>query len=143
MEKLGFAANTILFGVGAFSFSAMVTEEDGMVVLTRDTFGFAMKATHCIINGKEYTIQKDPKTDKGSLKKSHRGCVLVYWNGKEYVCRDGYTREQLEGDYYDMSHKAMSPLKEIQSLTTVFKDGQLYNEETFEQIRDRLHNGMF
>ena len=141
LEKLGFAANTILFGVGAFSFSAMVTEEDGMIALTRDTFGFAMKATHCIINGKEYTIQKDPKTDKGNLKKSHKGCVLVYWNGKEYACRDGYTHEELkDGFYYDMANKCETPFKEIQCLTTVFENGKLCNEETFEQIRNRLHN---
>ena len=74
------------------------------------------------------------------MKKSQKGCVLVYWNGKEYAYRDGYTWDELKnGTYYDMSHKCEAPFKEIQSLTTVFKDGKIYNEETFEQIRNRLH----
>ena len=126
LEELGFAANTILFGVGAFSFTAMCTPEDGMVCLTRDTFGFAMKSTHCVIDGKEYTIQKDPKTDKNNLKKSHKGlCVVTKANG-EFICHDGYTSENIPNN---------------NELTTVFKDGELVRKDTFMDIRERMYGG--
>ena len=128
LKDLGFAANNILFGVGAFSFTAMCTPEDGMVCLTRDTFGFAMKSTHCVINGKEYTIQKDPKTDKGSLKKSHKGlCHVTKENGK-FVCHDGYTSDTIP---------------ENNLLQPVYKDGRMVHRYCFAEIRDRLHGGQF
>lgn len=128
LESLGFAANTILFGVGAFSFTAMCTPEDGMVCLTRDTFGFAMKSTHCIINGKEYTIQKDPKTDKNNLKKSHKGLCFITKENEKFVCYDGYTSETIPSGNL---------------LKTVFKDGKLVKEYTFAEIRNTLHGGKF
>ena len=124
LENLGFAANTILFGVGAFSFTAMCTSDDGMVCLTRDTFGFAMKSTDCVVNDKEYTIQKNPKTDTNHLKKSHKGLCCVTKENDQYVCHDGYTSETIPEDNL---------------LTTVFKNGQLIKEDTFMDIRNRLN----
>ena len=104
----------------------MCTPEDGMVCLTRDTFGFAMKSTDCVVDGKEYTIQKDPKTDKNNLKKSHKGlCCVVKENGK-FVCHDGYTAETIPDN---------------NELTTVFKDGKLVREDTFMDIRERIYGG--
>lgn len=126
LEKLGFASNTILFGVGAFSFTAMCTPEDGMIVLTRDTFGFAMKSTDCVVDGKEYTIQKDPKTDKNNLKKSHKGLCCVVKEDDKFVCHDGYTAETIPDN---------------NELTTVFKDGKLVREDTFMDIRERIYGG--
>ena len=124
LEKLGFAADTILFGVGAFSFTAMCTPKDGMVCLTRDTFGFAMKSTDCVINGKEYTIQKNPKTDQNHLKKSHKGLCCVTKDGDDYVCHDGYTSETLPADNL---------------LRTVYRDGQFVRTTNFADIRERLN----
>lgn len=124
LEKLGFAADTILFGVGAFSFTAMCTPEDGMVCLTRDTFGFAMKSTDCVINGKEYTIQKNPKTDQNHLKKSHKGLCCVTKDCDDYVCHDGYTSETLPADNL---------------LITVYRDGQFVRTTNFADIRERLN----
>ena len=124
LEKLGFAADTILFGVGAFSFTAICTPEDGMVCLTRDTFGFAMKSTDCVINGKEYTIQKNPKTDQNHLKKSHKGLCCVTKDGDDYVCHDGYTSETLPADNL---------------LITVYRDGQFVRTTNFADIRERLN----
>lgn len=124
LEELGFAADTILFGVGAFSFTAMCTPEDGMVCLTRDTFGFAMKSTDCVINGKEYTIQKNPKTDQNHLKKSHKGLCCVTKDGDDYVCHDGYTSETLPADNL---------------LMTVYRDGQFVRTTNFADIRERLN----
>lgn len=124
LEKLGFAADTILFGVGAFSFTAMCTPEDGMVCLTRDTFGFAMKSTDCVISDKEYTIQKNPKTDQNHLKKSHKGLCCVTKDGDNFVCHDGYTSETLPADNL---------------LRTVYRDGQFVRTTNFAEIRERLN----
>lgn len=126
LDVLGFAANCITFGVGAFCFTSMF--EDGrMVVLTRDTFGIAMKATYGVIDGKEYFIYKDPKTDTGHLKKSHKGCCRVYKDGNELKCEDGF---------YGMVDENDTLLK------TVYKDGKLVVDEDFETIRQRVNGGM-
>ena len=53
LEKKGFASNNIIFGIGSYTFNFS----------TRDTLGFAMKATYGEINGKGIKIFKDPKTD--------------------------------------------------------------------------------
>ena len=124
LEHLGFAADTILFGVGAFSFTAMCTPDDGMVCLTRDTFGFAMKSTDCVIDDREYTIQKNPKTDQNHLKKSHKGLCYVTKEDGKFVCYDGYTSETIPEDNL---------------LITVFKDGKLVREDIFKNIRNRLN----
>lgn len=126
LEKRGFAANCINFGVGAFCFSAIV-EDKKLIAVTRDTFGIAMKATYGIIDGKKLMIYKDPKTDTNNLKKSHKGCCEVYYdeNGK-LACKDGLM---------DMSENTV--------LETVFKDGQLVKEYTFTEVRNILHGGNF
>lgn len=124
LEKRGFAANCIAYGVGAFCFSAVV-ENGKLIVVTRDTFGIAMKATYGMINGKKLMIYKDPKTDTSKLKKSHKGCCEIYTdeNG-ELMCRD---------ELLDMSENTL--------LTTVFQNGELVREDSFMDIRERLYGG--
>jgi len=122
LEKCGFAANCIAYGVGAFCFSAIV-ENGELIVATRDTFGIAMKATYGVINGKKLMIYKDPKTDTSKLKKSHKGCCEVYTNENgELMCRD---------ELLEMSNNTL--------LKTVFEDGKLVKEDTFLDIRERLY----
>lgn len=65
----GFASCNIVFGIGSFTYQ----------YLTRDTFGFAMKATAAVINGEHKELFKDPKT--GSGKKSARGYLRVEKDG--------------------------------------------------------------
>lgn len=125
LEELGFAADCISFGVGAFCFSAMF-EDNNMIVLTRDTFGIAMKASYGVIGDKEYFIFKDPKTDTDKLKKSHKGCCRVYEENGILMCQD---------QLYGMTDNTL--------LETVFKDGKLIKEENFNTIRNRLHGGEF
>jgi len=136
LEELGFAASCIVFGVGAFCFSATFEESfedtlDGtskstkMIVHTRDSFGVAMKASYGVIDEQEVFIYKDPKTDTDGLKKSHKGCCQVYEEDGDLKCKD---------HLYGMIDESETLLK------TVFKDGKLYNETTFMEIRERLHN---
>ena len=81
-----------------------------------------MKATYAVINGKEYFLHKDPKTDESHLKKSHKGCCRVYKENGELKCED-----QLRG----MSNDTL--------MRTVFKDGKLIIEENFKEIRERMY----
>lgn len=124
LEKLGFAANNIVYGIGAFCFSAII-ENENMIVVTRDTFGIAMKASFGIIDGKKVMIYKDPKTDTNHLKKSHKGCCRVYKNSNgELICEDGLL---------EMSNDTL--------LNTVFKNSNLIIEDDFLSIRNRLYEG--
>lgn len=128
LKELGFAANCITFGVGAFCFSSFF-EQDKLVVLTRDTFGIAMKATFGEIDDKKYFIYKDPKTDTEHLKKSYKGCCAVLSDGNGgFVCKDEFD--------------AMVP-EDQTMLKTIYKDGNLIKEETFENIRERLRDEIY
>jgi len=113
MEKMGFCSSNIIFGVGSYTYQ----------YVTRDTFGFAMKATSAVINSKRVAIWKDPKTADGS-KKSARGLLYVEW---DYECA--------KFKLYDNVTEATEIAGE---LTTVFVDGQLCNLTNLGKIRENL-----
>lgn len=84
MEAEGWASANLVFGVGSYTYQ----------YLTRDSLGFAMKATWGRRAGKEVFLFKDPKTDSGT-KKSARGRVAVV-DGKLI---DGlYFKDVVDGD---------------------------------------------
>jgi nicotinamide phosphoribosyltransferase len=111
MENKFFALTNLVLGIGSFSYS----------LLSRDCLALACKATFCIVNGKSIEIYKDPKTVTGTPKKSHRGLIRVVTDedGKYHVI-DRCTLEEEEND---------------NELKTVFEDGKLVREFTFEEIR--------
>lgn len=78
----GFASSNVVLGLGSFSFQ----------YVTRDTFGFAVKATHVTINGEDKAIFKDPKT--GSGKKSAKGLIAVVREGDSLVLKDNLSRDE-------------------------------------------------
>jgi nicotinamide phosphoribosyltransferase len=82
--------------------------------VTRDTMNFAMKCSAAKINGEWVDVYKDPITDSG--KRSKRGRVTLYQN------RDGRYRSGVE-DW------------EKSALVTVFENGELKNEISFEEVR--------
>lgn len=109
LKAKGFASSNIVFGVGAQTYQKN----------TRDTLGFAMKATSITINGVEKAIFKDPKTDDG-LKKSQKGRVKVL-SSEHYI--DGLTAaDDFSGDLLEL----------------LFEDGKLIKQTTFDQIRHNL-----
>ena len=112
LEAKGFAATNLVLGIGSFTYQNR----------TRDSLGFAMKATYCEIEGQGKEIFKDPKTVTGMPKKSHRGLLMVVTdeNGKFKVV-DRVTREQ----------EASTENK----LETVFRNGELVKEVTLADIR--------
>ena len=125
LAQLGFAATNVVFGVGAFCFHALFSPDNTFTVLTRDTWGMAMKATWGMFGGKEVPIYKDPKTDNG-LKKSQKGCCAIEYDvsGERFTCRDGF-------------HEWVSDDDTL--LLTVFEDGAMPKEQTFQEIRARLY----
>lgn len=128
LEKRGFAATNVVFGVGAFCFHALFDEDNNMTVITRDTFGMAMKATYGVFGDKKLFIYKDPKTDDGNLKKSHKGCcqVIRYTDGESdfFVCNDQGLEYCNEG---------------ATELKTVFRDGKIVRTQSLQDIRKRLY----
>lgn len=132
LHSMQFAANNVIFGVGAFCFTA-IFEGDKMIVNTRDTYGVAMKASYGVFlkgNGelREVMIYKDPKTDTSKLKKSHKGLVFVEKTEDGFKYTDGMlSREYNE---YGKTH--------TDAMRVVFEDGRMYNRETFTTIRERL-----
>ena len=112
LEAKGFASSNVVFGVGSFTYQYN----------TRDTFGFAMKATWGAVNGEGRMIFKEPKTDSG-LKRSARGLLRVERDAQgELQLHDEQTWEQ----------------EKTGELKTRFLDGKLYNVDHFEPIRQRL-----
>ena len=126
LEKLGFAATNVVFGVGAFCFHALFSPDNKFTVLTRDTWGMAMKATYGVFGGKEVPIYKDPKTDNGGLKKSQKGCCRVVYNLTTglYECIDGFSAWVDDG---------------MTCLETIFRNNTWVKGYTFAEIRQRLY----
>lgn len=120
LEEKGFSSGNVVFGVGSYTYHYM----------TRDTLGFAMKATHVVVEGREIPIFKDPKTD--SKKKSAKGYLAVEktFNAAkdcvEYVLHNDVTfEEQASKD---------------SELKLMYKDGEWIRRTTLTEIRERLAN---
>jgi nicotinamide phosphoribosyltransferase len=108
LQDKGFASSNVVFGIGSYTYQ----------YVTRDSFGFAMKATYAEINEAGVELYKDPVTDSGT-KKSAKGLLRVEKEGNNFVLYDQQTKEQ-----------------EAQGcLQTVFKDGQMIKETSLEEIR--------
>jgi nicotinamide phosphoribosyltransferase len=114
LEKKGFAAGNVVLGVGSYTYQ----------FLSRDSFGFAMKATWGQVAGEPRNIFKDPVTDDGA-KKSAKGLLRIERQGDEFQLFDQQTREQEESG----------------ALRTVFEDGRLTTEVTLDEVRARLAAG--
>lgn len=115
LYKKGFATTNVVFGIGSYSYQ----------YATRDTFGFAVKATYAIVNNEERMLFKDPKTDSG-IKKSQKGLVVVNKdNNGKFFFEDNF----VDNDEY----KSKTNL-----LETVFVNGDLIKETSLDEIRTKL-----
>lgn len=115
LYKKGFATTNVVFGIGSYSYQ----------YATRDTFGFAVKATYAIVNNEERMLFKDPKTDSG-IKKSQKGLVVVNKdNNGKFFFEDNF----VDNDEY----KSKTNL-----LETVFVNGKLIKETSLDEIRTKL-----
>ena len=127
LEAKGFASTNIVLGVGSFTYQFN----------TRDTFGFAMKATYVELEVPKFgefadqglnteivgrEIFKDPITDDGT-KKSATGLLCV-------VSEDGGPLELIDKVNWGLENKGL--------LQTIYKDGEFHNQTTLTKIRNKL-----
>lgn len=107
----------MVFGIGSYTYE----------YVTRDTYGFAMKATAVKRAGVWHDIFKNPVTDDGG-KKSHKGIPLVYRTEESteekprYFVKEGGTLEGLDNCAFRQ----------------VYANGDLLIDEDFETIRKRV-----
>lgn len=140
LKAKGFASTNVVFGIGSFTYQYN----------TRDTFGFAVKATYgevfvtdipetarlgdiVVLNGERGVIEarelyKDPVTDDGT-KRSAKGLLQVY----QTVGAHGKSRPQLK-DQCTWEEEKQGLLE------TVFLNGTLVKKQTLAEIRERLKN---
>lgn len=112
LEAAGFASSCIVFGVGSYSFQGS----------TRDTFGFAVKATSSVIGEKRIAIFKQPKTD--SKKNSAKGLLFVGRNSEGYYLVNDVSPEE--------------EASEENLLKTIYKNGAFVRRTSLQEIRERL-----
>lgn len=116
LENAHMAACNLVLGVGSFSYQ----------YASRDSLGFAIKATACVINGELKEIFKHPKTDDGT-KNSLKGLIAVYQDdkGKYYAVDQVSEKEEQEG-----------------CLETVFLNGILTKDYSLSEIRKRINESI-
>ncbi len=87
LQALGYASENVVLGIGSYNYQ----------YVTRDTHGFAMKATFGrTTSGGDTEIFKAPKTDDGT-KTSAKGLLRVDRVNGELVLRQGVTRDEEDG----------------------------------------------
>lgn len=113
LKLKGFASTNMVYGIGSYTYQYN----------TRDTLGFAMKSTLCVVNGDEKKIFKDPITDDGT-KKSATGAVAVFADdsGKLFYKDELFLSEAEDG-----------------LLELVFEDGVLLRDQSLAEIREILN----
>ena len=121
LEAKGFASTNVVLGIGSFTYQYN----------TRDTFGFAMKATYVEVNKPKFAgdfnpegreIFKDPITDDGT-KKSATGLLCVK---KDMV------------DKYYLIDKVTWEGEQTGEFKTIYSNGNFYNQTTLTEIRGKL-----
>jgi nicotinamide phosphoribosyltransferase len=112
LKAKGFASTNIVFGIGSYTYQ----------YVTRDTDGFAVKATFARVNGEDREIFKAPKTDDGT-KKSAKGLTAVFRDeaGELYLKDQATWRDVLNCEF-----------------EFVFDDGELMRDTTFDAVKERL-----
>jgi nicotinamide phosphoribosyltransferase len=111
LEAKGFASTNVVLGIGSFTYQYN----------TRDTFGFAMKATYVEVNGEGREIFKDPITDDGT-KKSATGLLRITTGEDGYKLVD---RQTWAGENASI-------------MNSIYVDGEFHNTTTLSEIRERL-----
>ncbi len=118
VNELRLSPFNVVFGIGSYTYE----------YVTRDVFGFAMKATAIKRGDKVIPIFKRPATDNGN-KYSHRGIPAVYEydskdGSKTYICKEGIDPAALDNCAFEK----------------VFSDGRLLVDNSFQKIRQRARN---
>lgn len=115
LKAKGFASTNVVLGIGSYTYQYN----------TRDTFGFAMKATYGEVDGDGREIFKDPITDDGT-KKSAKGLMQIV----------------IENDTYKLNDQVNWETEKTGELKEIFRDGKLLVDWSLGEIRQHVkHNG--
>lgn len=109
----GYASTNVVLGIGSYTYQCV----------TRDTFGFAVKATSAVINGDQVAIYKNPVTDDGT-KKSAKGLIKLIQGPTGILMQENVSREEFTS--------------RDNLLQIVYKDGILARNNTLKEMRKRL-----
>ncbi|KIQ25118.1 nicotinate phosphoribosyltransferase [Flavobacterium sp. MEB061] len=115
LKEKGFASTNVVLGIGSFTYQYN----------TRDTFGFAMKATYGEVDGEGRAIFKDPITDDGT-KKSAKGLMKIDLVDGVYQLTDNVSWEE----------EKQGELKEV------FRDGKLLVDQSLSDVRARVKSAV-
>lgn len=120
LERKGFASTNLVYGIGSFTYQGEIMPG---AIVTRDTYGFAVKSTYGEVEDEDGTthgieIFKDPKTDDG-LKKSAKGLTAVFREGDTFVLKDQATWDEVKNCEFKC----------------VFKNGIMAKEYSLSEIR--------
>lgn len=110
LEQKGFASSNIVLGIGSFTYQ----------FTTRDTLGWAIKATYAEIDGKPQALFKAPKTDDGTKFSAV---------GLPHVDNNLILTQNVDMHTFNA---------ESNMLKEVYKDGVLTYNQTFDQVRARV-----
>lgn len=112
LKQKNFASTNVVFGIGSYTYQ----------YTTRDTFGFAIKATYAEVDGKPMNIYKSPKTDDGT-KNSAKGLISIDRED------DGSWSMYEEAEWNDVKNCAFE---------LVYKDGVLVRNVSISDVREAL-----
>lgn len=114
LDLHGWAASTCVFGMGG-----------GLLQkVNRDTQRFAFKCSATQRNGEWHDVYKDP-VDKGFVKNSKRGRLMLTRNGDDFKTVSGYMKQRSPG---------VSSLG-FDLLTPVFENGVILKKYSFDEVR--------
>lgn len=108
LKQKGFASTNVVLGIGSYTYQ----------YVTRDSLGFAMKATWGVVNGEAIEVYKSPVTDVG-VKYSAKGLLRV---NEDLTLSEGVSVEEEKAGL----------------LQKVFEDGKVFNVTTLKEVRARL-----
>lgn len=114
LQEMGYAATNLVIGVGGILRNH-----------TRDTLGFAIKATYVEVSGEHRDIEKDPITDPG--KKSLKGLLALHKDANgNFVTKD----------QCGLDEEALGLLQ------TVFVNGKIVRETNFSKVRELVQTAV-
>lgn len=111
LKNKGFASTNIVFGIGSYTYQ----------FATRDTDGYAVKATYAKINGADKEIFKSPKG--AEFKKSAKGLTAVF--------------KDANGEFYLKDQATWDEVLNCE-LVKVFENGNLIKDYTLQEVRNNL-----
>lgn len=113
LQLKGFASTNVVFGVGSFTYQ----------YVTRDTDGWALKATTAVVDSVERKLWKRPITDDGTKTSARGRLVVLEEEGRLRLIDNLDEAQAAEYDSFNM-------------LKTVFLDGKFVIKTTLAEIRE-------